>query len=131
MMGYNLIQFLFTKRACFEKEKEFRIVLRCLDPLAGMNRHYNHDNFPEREPLPENRLHEWVHPCKRRRIDLNALITEIRLSPWATPDEQEDVKLWVKLKNFSCQINPSDLTSPFTPSFEELENPKLAKLTEP
>jgi hypothetical protein len=35
----------YTKRACFEKEKEIRIVLECLDPLAGMNRHYNRDNF--------------------------------------------------------------------------------------
>lgn len=34
--GYNLFQFLFAMRACFEKERELRIVLQCLDPLAGM-----------------------------------------------------------------------------------------------
>ena len=79
--GYNLVQFLFTKRACFEKEQELRVVLQCLDPLAGMNRHYNLDNFPAREPLPENPPHEWVHACKRRRIDLKGLVPEIRLSP--------------------------------------------------
>ena len=129
--GYNLIQFLFTKRACFEKEKELRIVLQCLDPLAGMNRHYNLDNFPGREPLPENPLHDWVHPFKRRRIDLKTLVTEIRLSPWVTTEEHEEAKLWVKLKNFTCPVNPSQLTSPFTPSFEELQNPKNARQAQP
>jgi hypothetical protein len=128
--GYNLIQFLFTKRACFEKEQELRIVLQCLDPLAGMNRHYNLDNFPNREPLPENPLHEWVHPFKRRRIDLKALVTEIRLSPWATSEEEEEVKVWVKNKNFICAIKPSDLTSPFAPTFEELQNPSIARQTQ-
>ena len=129
--GYNLIQFLFTKRASFEKEEELRIVVECSDLLAGMNRHYNRDNFPGREPLPENPLHEWVHPCKRRRIDLKDLVTEIRFSPWATSDEQEEVNLWVKLKKFSCPVKASELTSPFTPSFDELQNPKIAKRTEP
>ena len=129
--GYNLIQFLFTKRACFEREKELRIVLECLDPLAAMNRHYNRDNFPGREPLPENPLHEWVHACKRRRIDLSRVVTEIRLSPWATSEEQEEVCLWVKLKKFSCPVKASELTSPLTPSLEELRNPKVTKRIEP
>jgi len=80
---YNLIEFLFTKRACFEKEKELRILLECHDPMAGMNRHFNADKFPNREPLDDNLLHPWVHPYKRHRIDLKALVTEVRVSPWA------------------------------------------------
>jgi hypothetical protein len=92
-----------------------------------MNRHYNLDNFPNREPLPENPLHEWVYPFKRRRMDLKALVTEIRLSPWATSEEEEEVKVWVKNKNFTCAIKPSDLTSPFAPTFEELQNPSIAR----
>ena len=57
--GYNLIQFLFTKHASYEKEKELRIVLQSYDPVAGMNRHFDLDNFPHREPLAENPLHPW------------------------------------------------------------------------
>jgi hypothetical protein len=122
--GYNLIQFLFTKRAAYEKEKELRIVLQCHDPVAGMNRHFNEDNFPGREPLDDlNPLHKWVHPYKRRRIDLKSLVTGIRLSPWGTEDEFAEVNTWIRNKNFSCPVTPSDLTSPLTPTFEELSEP--------
>jgi hypothetical protein len=118
--GYNLIQFLFTKRACFDKEKELRILLQCYDPVAGMNRHYSADNFPSHEPHDENPLHQWVHPCKRRRIDLKSLVTEVRLSPWATTEETDEVKLWVKNKQFACPVNPSIITSPLTPTPDDV-----------
>ena len=64
MTGYNLIWFLYTKRRCYLKERELRVVLQCYDPVAGGNRHYDLDNFAHREPLDElNPLHEWVHKC--------------------------------------------------------------------
>jgi hypothetical protein len=121
MTGYNLIRFLYTKRRLFEKERELRVVLQCYDPVGGANRHYSLDNFPNREPLDElNPLHEWVHECKRRRIDLKALVTEVRLSPWATKEELEEVNIWVKGKNPCCVVTRSDLTSPLAPTLEEL-----------
>jgi hypothetical protein len=121
MTGYNLIQFLYTKRRHFEKERELRVVLQCYDPVGGANRHYSLDNFPHREPLDElNPLHEWVHKCKRRRINLKALVTEVRLSPWATEEELEEVNIWVRGKNLSCAVSRSDLTSALTPTLEEL-----------
>ena len=121
MTGYNLIQFLYTKRHQFEKERELRVVLSCYDPVGGTNRHYDLNSFPNREPLDDlNPLHPWVHKYKRRRIDLKALVTEVRLSPWATPEESEEVKLWVRAKNFSCPVKLSDLTSAMTPTLEEL-----------
>src|ERR1035437_2864384 len=86
---YNPIQFMFTKRGHFENEKELRILLQSYDPMTGMNRHLDINNVPSREPRDENPLHAWVHPCKRRRINLKPLVTEIRLSPWATPEELE------------------------------------------
>jgi hypothetical protein len=122
MTSYNLIQFLYTKRHLFEKERELRVVLQCYDPVGGTNRHYGLDNFPNREPLDEqNPLHEWVHECKRRRINLKALVTEIRLSPWATEEELKEVNTWMRGKNFSCLVTRSDLTSTLTPTLEELE----------
>src|SRR5581483_2386863 len=117
---YNLIDFLFLKRKHFEKERELRIVISCYDPAGGANRHIDHNGFPHREPLDkENPLHEWVHECKRRRVDLKALVTEIRISPWATPAQIEEVNDWMKGKSFSCPVNPSELRGPLTPSFEE------------
>lgn len=121
MTGYNLIRFLYRKRRHFEKERELRIVLQCYDPVGGANRHYNLNNFPNREPLDElNPIHPWVHECKRRRIDVKALVTEIRLYPWATPEESDEVKLWAKAKTPSAAVTPSTLTSPMTPTLEEL-----------
>ena len=107
---YNTIQFLFTKRDHFDRERELRIMLQCNDPMANPNRHLDANNVPSREQRDElNPLHKWVHPCKRRRIDLKSLVTEIRMSPWATPDETDEVNLWVKVKNFSCPVNPSHI----------------------
>ncbi len=121
MAGYNLVQFLFTKRRHFEKERELRVLLTSYDPVAGVNRHFDENNFPHREPLNEtNPLHPWVHTCKRRRINLKALLTGIRVSPWATASDIDGVRTWVKNKNFECQIAASELTSPLTPSLEEL-----------
>jgi hypothetical protein len=112
-----LIQFLFTKRKCFDKEKELRIVLQCHDPVAGMNRHFSADNFPNREPLAENPIHPWVHCSKRRRIDLKSVVTEIRSSPWTTDEEIEEVRVWAKM--FSCPVNASEITNPLTLTAEE------------
>jgi hypothetical protein len=121
MTGYNLIRFLYTKQRHFAKEREFRVVLRCYDPVSGANRNYDSNNFPHREPLDElNPLHEWVHECKRRRIDLKALVTEVRLSPWATQEELEEINTWVKVKGLPCLVTRSDLTSEMTPTQQEL-----------
>jgi len=121
MTDYNLIRFLYTKQRHFEKEQELRVVLQCYDPVGGANRHFDLNNFPNREPLDElNPLHAWVHEFKRRRIDLKALVTGVRLSPWATEGEFEEVNTWVKGKNFPCPVTPSDLTSKVTPTLAEL-----------
>ena len=121
MTGYNFIRFLYTKRRLFERERERRVVIQCYDPVGGANRHYNLNSFPNREPLDElNPLHPWVHECKRRRIDLKALLTEVRLSPWATTEESEEVKLRVRGKNFPGPVTPLDLRSPLTPTLDEL-----------
>jgi hypothetical protein len=119
---YNVIHFLFMKRKCFDKERELRIVLTCSDPVGGNNRHVGQSGFISREPLDENPLHEWVHECKRRRVDLKALITGIRLSPWATKEEIDEVHTWVKAKAFVCPVSLSDLTNPLTPTLEEFRN---------
>ena len=117
---YNFINFLFLKRKHFDKERELRVVITCYDPVGGVNRHIDRNDFPHREPLEiENPLHKWVHEDKRRRIDLKALVTEIRVSPWATTSETEEVNDWMKGKGFSCPVGPSKLAGPLTPTLEE------------
>jgi hypothetical protein len=117
---YNLIHFLFMKRKHFDKERELRTVLTCYDPVGGANRHIGLNGFPNREPLDEeNPLNEWVHKCKRRRIDLKTLVTEVRLSPWATKQEIDEVNIWIKGKRFACPVSGSDLTSSLTPTLEQ------------
>ena len=126
---YNLIHLLFMKRKHFSKERELRIVLTSYDPVAGNNRHFGQDGFPNREPQDkENPLHEWVHECKRRRIDLKELVTQVRLSPWATKEEIEEVDTWVKCKSFTCPVCLSDLMSPLTPTLEEFRNRSRAEV---
>jgi hypothetical protein len=117
---YNLIQFLFTKRRHFEKERELRVVLTSRDPVAGMNRHYDAENRVYREPLDDlNALHEWVHDHKRRRIDLARLVTEVRVSPWASDETFDDVATFVRSVRKDCPIVWSELKSPLTPCREE------------
>lgn len=123
-VSYNVIHFLFMKRKEFHKERELRVVLTSSDPVGGNNRHFGLNGFPNREPLDkENPLHEWVHECKRRRINLKQLVTEVRLSPWATNEEIEEVHTWVKCKGFTCPVRLSALTSPLTPTLEEFLDP--------
>ncbi len=120
---HNLIDFLSTKRKHFAKERELRIVLSSYDPAGRANRHIDANGYPHREPLDEgdeeNPLHAWVHDHKRRRIDLKALLTEVRCSPWITDAEAQEVSEWMKVKQFDCPVKPSELTSAFTPTVEE------------
>lgn len=105
----NVLQFINTKRKCFERECEVRAILWCPDPFAGKNRHIDVNNFPHPRPLPENALHHWVHPFKRRRVDLKALICGIVVSPWASEEVFEKVKAWVRVKNHSYEVGRSNL----------------------
>jgi hypothetical protein len=118
MRRYNVLEFIYHKRSPHEGDREIRAALFSPDPLAGMNRHLNELNFPNREPLDDvNRLHDWVPECKRRRIDLKALVTGIVVGPWAKEEECNEVKLWIKVKNFKCPVTRSELT----PTPKELE----------
>lgn len=120
--GYNLIDFAYTKRFQFHGDKELRILLQCYDPLGATNRHIAPDGMAHREPLDDiNPLHPWVPDCKRRRIDLKSLVTEIRLAPSISAEAADEIRLWVHNKNFTCQLRASDLTNNLTPDPTELK----------
>ena len=122
----NLINALFRKRKLFDKERELRLVVQSLNPMAGMNRHFDSRNVTNAEPVDEeNPLPAWVHKKKKRRINLKSLVTEIRLSPWATDAQFEEVGWWVKNKNFACPITHSEFEGQFTPTLAELRERNL------
>jgi hypothetical protein len=109
-MRVNTLQFINTKREFYKDECEVRAIVECGDPLAGINRHFDANNWPHRRPLAENPRHHWVPEFKHRRIHLNALLTKIVVAPGASKDIFEEVELWVKIKQFSCKAQRSELT---------------------
>jgi len=122
LTGDNILRYIYGKRESFEGESEVRAVLCCYDPVAGNNRHLNDLNFPNREPLDEvNPGHKWVHEFKRRRVNVEALLTGIVVSPWASDEAFQEVKLWVKLRRLSCPVSVSALKTRLTPTREELQ----------
>lgn len=117
--AFNALEFITTKQTKYAAECEVRAFLTVYDPLAGGNRHFDLDNVAHPAPLDLNPRHPWVPDCKRRRINLRSLITDVVISPWAEPDAIEEVQLWVKSKGFPKSARPSALTGTATPTLDE------------
>jgi hypothetical protein len=86
---FNALEFITTKQSKNWPDHEVRAFLTAYDPLASGNRHVGLDNFVHPAPLDLNPRHPWVSDCKRRRIDLRSLMTEVVIFPWAEPDALE------------------------------------------
>ena len=115
---FNAMEFITTKQEKYSTECEVRAILTSTNPLDGGNRHFDLNNFPHRVPLAENPRHPWVHDCKRRRISLQDLLQEVVMSPWAEPDDVEEIKLWTKIR-LSLVPRNSELRSDKTPTLKE------------
>jgi hypothetical protein len=107
---FNTLAFITTKQIRYSQECEVRAFITVYDPLAGGNRHFDLNNFPHAVPLDLNPRNSWVPDCKRRRIDLRSLITDIFISPWAEDWAIEEIKLWVQTKGFPDPAKRSALT---------------------
>lgn len=116
---FNTLEFITTKQPKYSPDCEVRAFLTVYDPLASGNRHFDLNNFAHPSPLDLNPRHSWVPDCKRRRIDLRSVITDIVISPWAEPDAVEEIKLWVKVKSFPAAVRHSELTGAITPTLAE------------
>jgi hypothetical protein len=112
------MEFITTKQAKYAAESEVRAILTSTNPLDGGNRHFDLNDFPHRVPLAVNPRHSWVHDCKRRRISLRNLLQGVVISPWAEPDEVEEINLWTK-ERLSMVPTNSDLRSDKTPTLKE------------
>jgi len=108
LTGFNVLRFISTKQECYADEHEVRALLWLPDQLAGLNRHFDENNFPHPRPLSEPP--DRVPKCLRRRVDLSALVTEIVVSPWATETRLSDVRGLVHDSGYSIPVHASDLT---------------------
>ncbi len=116
---FNALEFITTKQKKYAPDCEVRALITAYDPLASGNRHFDLDGSLHAHPLPVNPRNAWVPDCKRRRIDLRKLVTDVVVSPWAEPDAVEEINLWVKLKGFPASARQSELSSGSTPTLAE------------
>lgn len=114
---FNTLEFITTKQIQYSQDREVRAWLIVVHPFEGGNRHIDLNNSPHPVPLDLNPRNSWVPKCKRRRIDLRSLITDVVISPWAEQDAVEEIKLWAKSKAFP--VKPSELKSDQTPTLEQ------------
>jgi hypothetical protein len=115
---FNTMEFITTKQEKYAPECEVRAILTSTNPLDGGNRHIGFNNFPHRVPLDMNPRHPWVHDCKRRRISLRNLLQKVVISPWAEPDEVEEIDLWTKDRLSTAPTN-SALRNEKKPTLKE------------
>lgn len=115
---FNAMEFITTKQEKYATESEVRAILTSGNPLEGGNRHIDVNGFPHRAPLGVNPRHPWVHDCKRRRISLRNLLQGVVISPWAEPDQVEEITLWTKDRLSMVPTN-SALRSDKTPTLKE------------
>lgn len=103
----NLIANIGTKREKYRQENEVRAMLWILDPHETGNRHIDPDNrFLDRPMYPTNNDNGvW------RDIDVQSLITEVIVSPFAEPTTQGEVEHAIRDGGYTFPVRPSDLTS--------------------
>lgn len=108
LTGFNLFRFITTKRVDYEDEQEVRAMFWIMDPVANINRHFDINNRAHPRPLtpPPDR----VSPGQRRRVDLQALITEIVVTPWASPATLDAVNHLANGNGYTFPVRPSELT---------------------
>jgi hypothetical protein len=105
---YNTMMFITTKREAFANDREVRAMLWIRDNYAGINRHYDINNFPHPRPL------STPHPARvkdfhRRKVDLSALITEVVVNPKAMPSLLDEVRPVVRNAGHAIPVNESSL----------------------
>lgn len=104
----NLFRYITTKRIKYAHEREVRAFLWIPDPHAGINRHYDADNRVH--PLPLTPPPPHVLKGHRRKVDLQALLTGIVVSPWASATTLDEVNELISSKGYSIPARQSELS---------------------
>ncbi len=104
----NVFRLITTKRLAYADEREVRAFLWIMDPLASLNRHIDADNRVHPRPLtpPPDR----VLKGHRRKVDLQSLLTEVVVSPWALPATFEAINQLIKDNGYTLPVELSALS---------------------
>lgn len=106
-LSVNVIRFITTKRWEFAAEREVRAVIWIPDQYAG-TRHVDINDRPHPRsltPPPER-----VPMGQRRKIDLQAVLTRVIVTPWATPEDHAEIEQLVRSSGYTILVEPSALT---------------------
>jgi hypothetical protein len=103
----NIFRYITTKRGKYAHEQEVRAFLWIPDPHAGINRHYDENNRVH--PLPLTPPPAYVMKGQRRKVDLQALISEIVVSPWAPSTALEEIRQLVRDTGYKISVRQSEL----------------------
>jgi hypothetical protein len=103
----NLFRYITTKRSEYAREREVRAFLWLPNQQAGGNRHYDEDG--DVHPLPLTPPPGYVLKGQRRRVDVQALITEIVVSPWAPSARVAEVSQLVSDAGHEIPVRQSEL----------------------
>ena len=109
MEGWNLFRFITQKRTEYADEQEVRAWLWIIDPHASGARHVDIDNRVYTRPLTPPPP-ERVLDGHRRKVNLQTLITEIVVTPWACSTMLAEVEQLVRDNGHAIPVRPSALT---------------------
>jgi hypothetical protein len=105
---WNILNFITTKRLQFEREKEVRAILWIFDAHAGINRHI--DANGRIHPAPLTPPPDHVPDGQRRKMQLQSLITEVIVTPWAGSTIVGEVSELLTKSGYAIPVRSSDLT---------------------
>jgi len=103
----NEFRYITTKRSEFAHEQEVRAFLWLPDQQAGGNRHY--DENGDVHPLPLTPPPSSVPTGLRRRVDVQTLVIDIAVSPWATSAKLDEVRQLVSNAGYETPVRQSEL----------------------
>ncbi len=103
----NLFRYITTKRIKYAHEQEVRAFLWIMDPHAGINRHYDENNRVH--PVPLTPPPDYVSKGERRKVDLEALVTEVVVSPWASSTTVDEIRQAVREAGYKIPVLQSKL----------------------
>jgi hypothetical protein len=104
----NLFRYITTKRSEFAHEREVRAFFWIPDQSASGNRHL--DQNGRVNSLPVTPPPAYVLNGQRRRVDLQALVVDIVVSPWASSADVGQVKNLVSNAGYSIPVRESELS---------------------
>jgi hypothetical protein len=103
----NLFRYITTKRSEYAHEQEVRAFLWLPDQSAGGNRHYDENNGVH--PLPLTSQPAYVLKGHRRKVDVQALVIDIVVSPWASSATLDEVRQLVSNAGYEIPVRQSEL----------------------